>query len=100
VGKGATLDESQSKNKFTNSFIDEESQLGFSITGGGARKMPVFGGGGAAANDGIGESSIMDELSVAGFGGSRSLQGRIVSRRDATGAKRPLEQSVTSKAIS
>ena len=56
-----------SKSKFTNSIIDEESNLGFSITGGG--KRPIFGG----KKDAAIESSIMDEIEVTGFGGSRSL---------------------------
>lgn len=57
-----------SMNKFTNSFISEESQFGISMTG--ARRAE------AAANkdrDLVTESSIQDEISVAGFGGSRSL---------------------------
>ena len=72
--------------KFTNSFIAEDSQLGFSMTGGAK-----FQANNAAAHQGKGnndfatESSIQDEISVAGFGGSRSLQGRIVARNDGAG---------------
>ena len=75
----------QSKNKFSNSIIDEESIVGFSMTGGGKNAFGRAGGAEEGAAGGVGESSIMDEVSVAGFGGSRTLQGRIVSRKDGKG---------------
>lgn len=70
-----------SENKFKNSMITEETQLGVSITGGhknfAKRDQEV-----------VTESSIQDEVSVAGFGGSRSLQGRIVAKKDPKGNKK------------
>lgn len=54
----------------------------------GARKKSNFGG---ANNDTMLESSIMDELSIVGFGGSRTLQGRIVARKDPSGKKKPVD---------
>lgn len=55
--------------KFTNSVLSEESQMGISMTGG--RRLDAAGGN--RDDDLVTESSIQDEISVAGFGGSRSL---------------------------
>ena len=73
-----------SVNKFSNSYIDEESAMGFTITGGGKGEKKI---GRMNETDDLVESSIADELSIAGFGGSKSLQGRIVAKKDATGRK-------------
>ena len=78
-----------SVNKFSNSYIDEESVMGFTITGGG--KGERKGDRRLNETDDLVESSIADELSIAGFGGSKSLQGRIVAKKDATGRKQKVE---------
>ena len=56
--------------KFSNSFISEESNLGFSMQGGRKR-----GGSKKRNNEAsmISESSIQEELSISGFGGSKAL---------------------------
>ena len=73
--------------KFTNSFVTEESILGFSIAGGNKKQEKHLK---PADKSFITESSIQDEVSVMGFGGSRVLEGRIVARKDARGNKTPL----------
>ena len=78
-----------SVNKFSNSYIDEESAMGFTITGGGKGEKKI---GRMNETDDLVESSIADELSIAGFGGSKSLQGRIVAKKDATGRKQKVEE--------
>ena len=62
--------------KFTNSFIGEESAMGFSITG-GAKKASNNEGGrdntNHMNNSIISDSSIIDDFSVAGHGGPNAL---------------------------
>ena len=82
-----------SGNKFTNSMITEETQLGFSITGGHKNDAKKD-------QDLVIESSIQDEVSVAGFGGSRNLQGRIVTRKDLKGNKKEADMPAMRASVS
>ena len=86
----------QSMGKFTSSFIAEDSVLGFSITGGAKKPRNAAGGGGrrdmAMESSIITESSIADDVSAVGFGGSNALQGRVVSKRDKDGVKRQVDK--------
>ena len=84
----------QSMSKFTNSFIHEDSVFGLSMTGGGAIEKQARGAARPGDNDSsIAESSIQDEISVAGFGGSRKLQGRIVAKRDTSGQRKRVDDN-------
>lgn len=65
--------------------------MGFSITGGAKKGRNVEGGREKANqmnNSIVTDSSIVDDFSVAGLGGSNALQGRIVAKKDKGGVKR------------